>query len=56
MQDRKNSIALKPDYIENLFVLMKLVSSPDTVKKFDEDYNNCVIRYGDMKKHWLKTW
>jgi len=40
----------RPDYIENLFVLMKLVSSPDTVKKFDEDYNNCVIRYGDMKK------
>jgi tryptophanyl-tRNA synthetase len=39
----------KPDYIENLFVLMKLVSSADTVKKFDEDYNNCVIRYGDMK-------
>jgi tryptophanyl-tRNA synthetase len=40
----------KPDYIENLFLLMKLVSTPDTVKKFEEDYNACTIRYGDMKK------
>lgn len=40
----------KPDYIENIFGLMQLVSSPDTVKKFEEDYDNCVIRYGDMKK------
>ncbi|WP_224014003.1 tryptophan--tRNA ligase [Ferruginibacter albus] len=40
----------KPDYIENIFALMKLVSSPDTIKKFEDDYNNCVIRYGDMKK------
>jgi len=40
----------KPDYIENIFLLMKLVSSDETVKKFDEDYNKCTIRYGDMKK------
>jgi tryptophanyl-tRNA synthetase len=40
----------KPDYIENLFMLMKLVSSQDTIEKYDADYNNCVIRYGDMKK------
>ena len=45
----------KPDFIENLFTLMTLVSSPDTVKKFEDDYNasstgNCIIRYGDMKK------
>jgi tryptophanyl-tRNA synthetase len=40
----------KPDYIENIFLLMKLVSSEDTVKKFDEDYNKCTIRYGDLKK------
>jgi tryptophanyl-tRNA synthetase len=40
----------KPDYIENLFGLMSLVSSNDTVEKFEGDYNNCVIRYGDMKK------
>ena len=29
---------------------MKLVSSEDTLKKFDEDYNKCTIRYGDLKK------
>lgn len=40
----------KPDYIQNIFLLMKLVSSDETVKKFDEDYNECTIRYGDMKK------
>jgi tryptophanyl-tRNA synthetase len=40
----------KPDYIENLFLLMKLVSAPDVVQKFEEDYNACTIRYGDMKK------
>jgi tryptophanyl-tRNA synthetase len=40
----------KPDYIENIFLLMKLVSTEETHKKFDEDYNKCTIRYGDMKK------
>lgn len=40
----------KPDYIENIFGLMKLVSADDVVKKFEEDYNACTIRYGDMKK------
>lgn len=40
----------KPDYIENLFQLMRLVSAEDVVKKFDEDYDQCRIRYGDMKK------
>ena len=40
----------KPDYIENLFQLMRLVSEKDTVTKFETDYNNCTIRYGDMKK------
>ena len=40
----------RPDYIENLFQLMRLVSAADVVKKFDEDYDQCRIRYGDMKK------
>jgi tryptophanyl-tRNA synthetase len=40
----------KPDYIQNIFQLLNLVSAPDVVAKFDEDYNNCVIRYGDLKK------
>ena len=39
-----------PDYIENIFLLMKLVSAPDVVEKFTTDYNNASIRYGDMKK------
>lgn len=45
----------KPDYIQNLFTLMRLVSAPDTLAKFEADYNNSsagnvVIRYGDFKK------
>lgn len=40
----------KPEEIENLFSLMKVVSSPDAVKHFDDLYNSCQIRYGDMKK------
>jgi len=40
----------KPDYIENIFLLMKLVSAEEVLKKFEGDYNNCNIRYGDMKK------
>ncbi len=39
-----------PDYIQNLFKLMELVSTPDVVQKFRDDFNNCTIRYGDMKK------
>lgn len=40
----------KPTEIENLFTLMKAVSTPDTVAYFDDLYNKCQIRYGDMKK------
>jgi tryptophanyl-tRNA synthetase len=40
----------KPEYIENIFQLMNLVSSKDVVRQFEEAYNNCSIRYGDMKK------
>lgn len=40
----------KPDYIENIFMLMKLVSSEEVIQKFEADYNSCNIRYGDMKK------
>ena len=42
--------SVKPDAVENLFVLMRLVSSKDVVEKFETDFNNCSIRYGDMKK------
>lgn len=40
----------KPEVIENLFTLMRLVSAPDTVAFFEEKWNDCSIRYGDMKK------
>lgn len=40
-----------PEYIQNLFQLMHLVSKPETVDIYRSAYNNCSIRYGDMKKH-----
>ncbi len=40
----------KPEIIENLFSLMKLVSTEEVVNHYNESYNNCTIRYGDMKK------
>jgi tryptophanyl-tRNA synthetase len=39
-----------PDSIQNLFALMNLVSEEATVKKFREDFDRALIRYGDMKK------
>ena len=42
--------SVKPEHIENIFMLMKLVSTADMVKKFEDDFNSCNIRYGDMKK------
>lgn len=42
--------SVKPDYIQNLFLLMNLVSSKDVIADFEKQYNECTIRYGDMKK------
>jgi tryptophanyl-tRNA synthetase len=39
-----------PDYIQNLFQLMSLVSEEATIQKFTNDFNKASIRYGDMKK------
>lgn len=44
----KNS--LKTPEIENLFSLLKLVSSEDIVRQFEDLYADCTIRYGDLKK------
>lgn len=44
----------KPEPIKNLFSLMKIVSEKETVKFFEDAYNNCQIRYGDMKKQLAK--
>jgi tryptophanyl-tRNA synthetase len=46
----KEAGSVKSPEVENIFLLMKLVSSENTVKKFEEEFNNCTIRYGDMKK------
>ncbi len=39
-----------PDYIQNLFTLMSVASQPEVGETFKSAYNNCNIRYGDMKK------
>ena len=36
--------------VANLFFLLELLSTPDTVEHFRTQYNNCSIRYGDLKK------
>lgn len=40
----------KAEAVENLFTLLKIVSTPDVVAHFDAAYNDCSIRYGDLKK------
>lgn len=45
---------VKPVEIENLFTLLKIVSAPDVVAHFDDLYNHCQIRYGDLKKQLVE--
>ncbi|MBW7891733.1 MAG: tryptophan--tRNA ligase [Chitinophagaceae bacterium] len=47
----KTPNAPKPDYIENIFQLLSLVSDKEVCQKFEADYNQCTIRYGELKKH-----
>jgi tryptophanyl-tRNA synthetase len=42
--------SVKPDYIENLYTILKVVSTPDVVKHYEDKWNSCEIRYGDLKK------
>jgi tryptophanyl-tRNA synthetase len=42
--------SVKPDYIENLFTILRVVSSPEVVQYYDEQWNSCAIRYGELKK------
>lgn len=42
--------SVKPDYIENLFTILKVVSTDEVVKHFEDKWNKCEIRYGDLKK------
>ena len=40
----------KPEVIENLFTFLRICSTPDTYQYFDEKWNDCTLRYGDLKK------
>lgn len=40
----------KPEIIANLFQLLRILSAPEAYTFFDEQYNQCQIRYGDLKK------
>jgi len=39
----------KPEIIQNLFDLMAAVSTPETVEGFEKQYNDCSIRYSELK-------
>lgn len=42
--------SVKPDYIENLFTIMRVVSTPEVVEHYENKWNACDIRYGDLKR------
>lgn len=42
--------SVKPDYIENLFTILRVVSTPEVVQHFENKWSTCEIRYGDLKK------
>ena len=42
--------AQKSEPVQNLFTIMEAVSTPDTLSHFEDAYNSCTIRYGDLKK------
>ncbi len=43
-----NSPVTEP--VQNLFAIMKVVSEPEALTFFQEEYAKCSIRYGDLKK------
>lgn len=40
----------KPDFIENLFTFLQICSTQEVYDHFNEQWNNCTIRYGELKK------
>ena len=40
----------KPEVIANLFQLVSVLCAPEVYDAFNDAYNNCSIRYGDLKK------
>lgn len=46
----KEPNSVKPDYIENLFTILRAVSTDEVVNHFESKWDTCEIRYGDLKK------
>lgn len=44
----------KPEVIQNLFTLMEIASDKETYDFFNEKWNDCTLRYGDMKKQLVE--
>ena len=42
--------SVKPDYIENLFTIMRVVSTNEVIAHYEDKWNTCEMRYGDLKK------
>ena len=40
----------KPECIQNLFTFLQICSAPEINAYFEEQWNNCTIRFGDLKK------
>ncbi len=40
----------RPEVIENLFTFLRIASTPDTLQYFEDKWNDCSLRYGDLKK------
>lgn len=40
----------RPEVIENLFTFLRIVSAPEVYDHFDAQWNDCSLRYGDLKK------
>lgn len=40
----------RPEVIENLFTFLRICSTQDIYDYFDEKWNDCTIRYGELKK------
>jgi tryptophanyl-tRNA synthetase len=39
----------KSTEVQNIFLLLQLMSPPDVVEKFEKEYNDCTIKYGELK-------
>lgn len=42
--------SVKPECIENLFTILRIVSTEEVFNHFEDKWNTCEIRYGDLKK------